>query len=66
MMKSLDMTCCTNLFLIMLGQRICRYDDQVQSGNGTYTRSGYVCASLAGILSTKTQDEGKVTKCVKS
>ncbi|XP_021355959.1 exosome complex component CSL4-like isoform X2 [Mizuhopecten yessoensis] len=39
------------------GQRICRHDEKVVSGNGTYTRSGFVYASLAGYLTTKSDKD---------
>ncbi|XP_033756557.1 exosome complex component CSL4-like isoform X2 [Pecten maximus] len=39
------------------GQRICRYDENVVSGNGTYTRSGFVHASLAGYLTTRSDND---------
>ncbi|KAK3096253.1 hypothetical protein FSP39_025010 [Pinctada imbricata] len=41
------------------GQRICKLEESVISGKGTYTRSGYIYSSLAGCLSKKENDEKK-------
>ncbi|XP_041368597.1 exosome complex component CSL4-like isoform X2 [Gigantopelta aegis] len=42
------------------GQRLCRLDDDLLPGDGTYIRNGFVYSSLAGFLRTG-QHQGKKT-----
>lgn len=39
------------------GDRICALSEQHIAGVGTYERSGYIYASLAGIVESKTEDK---------
>jgi exosome complex RNA-binding protein Csl4 len=51
------------------GDRICATNENTVAGSGTYERSGYIYASLAGIVETKAQDkvgEAKLTCGTKS
>ncbi|XP_013781201.1 exosome complex component CSL4-like [Limulus polyphemus] len=43
------------------GQRICRADtSNITGGKGTYTRQGYICASLAGYIHIDRQEKNSV------
>ncbi|ESO86560.1 hypothetical protein LOTGIDRAFT_195007 [Lottia gigantea] len=48
------------------GQRILRTDDDHISGNGTYTRNGYIYSTLVGYVFTQTNDDGKTIVEVRS
>lgn len=47
------------LSICVPGQRICRADDNHSSGNGTYTRHGFIYAALAGYVCIMTDKETK-------
>lgn len=41
------------------GDRLCATSENTIAGTGTYERSGYIYASLAGIVETKTEEKVK-------
>ncbi|XP_045190904.1 exosome complex component CSL4-like [Mercenaria mercenaria] len=40
------------------GQRLCREEDKLKAGRGTYTRNSFIYSSLAGPLTTTKNDNG--------